>query len=219
MSQTSSGPNSVRFERDDASTGSSRPGHPRWVRTCHWLIAVSVLTLAFSGFVILMAHPRLYWGSEVGNDLTPALLELPISRNYRHGGWTRGEPFFAVANSPVTANRTYEIFNQNGWGRSLHFLAAWFLAFSGIVYLAGGLVGGHFRRHLLPRTGERSLRLLWQDLVDHLRMRFRPAPGGPPYGLLQKTTYRCSCASNSDHLCSLKFDQSERRVAQAVACG
>jgi hypothetical protein len=37
-----------------------------------------LLTLAFTGFVILMAHPRLYWG-EVGNDLTPALLELAIS--------------------------------------------------------------------------------------------------------------------------------------------
>src|SRR4029077_20806868 len=61
-------------------------GHTRWVRICHWIMAVSVVTLAFSGFFILMAHPRLYWGA-VGNDLTPALLELPISRNYRHGGW------------------------------------------------------------------------------------------------------------------------------------
>ena len=33
-----------------------------------------------------MVHPRLYWG-EVGNDLTHAWIELPISRNYRHGGW------------------------------------------------------------------------------------------------------------------------------------
>ena len=33
-----------------------------------------------------MVHPRLYWG-EAGNDLTPALIELPISRNYQHGGW------------------------------------------------------------------------------------------------------------------------------------
>ena len=43
------------------------------------------LALAVSGFVILMAHPRLYWGN-AGNDLTPALVELPISRNYKHGG-------------------------------------------------------------------------------------------------------------------------------------
>jgi DMSO/TMAO reductase YedYZ molybdopterin-dependent catalytic subunit len=54
-------------------------GHARWVRICHWTAAVSILTLACTGFVILMAHPRLYWG-EVGNALTPALLELPIGR-------------------------------------------------------------------------------------------------------------------------------------------
>src|SRR6478672_13689348 len=88
-----------------------RPAHAGWVRLCHWLLAASVLALGVSGFVVLMAHPRLYWG-EAGNDLTPALLELPISRNFRHGGWD-GE------------SRTYNIFNKNGWGRSLHFLAAW----------------------------------------------------------------------------------------------
>ena len=70
--------------------------HARWVRISHWVATVSLLTLAFTGFVILMAHPRLYWG-EVGNDLTPALLELPISRNYRHGGWDRPTPFFKDA--------------------------------------------------------------------------------------------------------------------------
>ena len=59
---------------------SVRP-HARWVRISHWIATASVLTLTFSGVVILMAHPRLYWG-EVGNDLTPALIELPISRNY-----------------------------------------------------------------------------------------------------------------------------------------
>jgi cytochrome b subunit of formate dehydrogenase len=37
-------------------------GHPRWVRLSHWIGAASMITLAFSGFVILMAHPRLYWG-------------------------------------------------------------------------------------------------------------------------------------------------------------
>ena len=63
-------------------------GHARWVRISHWIVTASLLTLAFTGFVILMAHPRLYWG-EVGNDLTPALLELPISRNYQHGGWDK----------------------------------------------------------------------------------------------------------------------------------
>jgi hypothetical protein len=87
---------------------------------------VSFLTLAVTGFYILKVHPRLYWG-EVGNDLTPALIELPISRNHQHGGWDEGVPFFETANSPVSASRTYEIWNENGWGRSLHFLAHRFL--------------------------------------------------------------------------------------------
>lgn len=43
--------------------------HARWVRVSRWIVAVSLLTLVFSGIEILMVHPRLYWG-EVGNDLT-----------------------------------------------------------------------------------------------------------------------------------------------------
>ena len=92
--------------------------HARWVRVSHWILALSLLTLAVSGYFILMVHPRLYWG-ETGNDLTPALLELPISRNHQHGGWGRTTPFFEDAGGPVSASRTFEIFNQNGWGRSL----------------------------------------------------------------------------------------------------
>src|SRR5882724_11921116 len=130
-------------------------GHTRWIRISHWILAASVLTLAFSGFVILMAHPRLYWG-KTGNDLTPALLELPIGRNYKHGGWAPEATFFPGARPIVSAVRTYDIFNQNGWGRSLHFLAPW---------------------------------LLCQDFLRHLRLPMPPAPGGPPYGLLQKLTY------------------------------
>ena len=135
-----------------------------------------------------MAHPRLYWG-EVGNDLTPALLELPISRNHQHGGWENRIPFFQDAASPVSASRTYDIFNQNGWGRSLHFLAAWFLVVPGVVYLLAGIFSGHFRRHLWPRAGDSVPRRIRQEVKDHLHLRIRPATGGPHYGLLQKCAY------------------------------
>jgi thiosulfate reductase cytochrome b subunit len=158
------------------------------VRICHWIITASFMTLAFSGFVILMAHPRLYWG-EVGNDLTPALIELPISRNYRHGGWDQSSPFFQDANSPVSANRTYDIFNKNGWGRSLHFLSAWFLVLLGAGYLLAGVFTGHFRRHIVPRRAELAPDLLWRDVKDHVRLRIRAATGGPQYGLMQKCSY------------------------------
>jgi len=162
--------------------------HYRWVKISHWIVTVSFLLLAFSGFVILMCHPRLYWG-ETGNDLTPALFELPISRNYQHGGWEKSTAFFNSAGSPVSASRTYDIFNQNGWGRSLHFLSAWFLIVTGIIYLMAGIFTAHFRRHLLPAAGEFTPKLAWRDFVNHFRTQVRFTASGPQYGLLQKCTY------------------------------
>ena len=163
-------------------------GHTRWLRVSHWVLAASVLTLAFSGFVILMAHPRLYWG-KAGNDLTPALLELPIGRNYKHGGWVPATTFFPGGNPVVSAARTYDIFNQNSWGRSLHFLAAWFLLATSFVYLTAGLASGHLWRDVIPRLRELAPGRLWRDVRSHLRLPLPRAPGRPPYGPLQKLTY------------------------------
>jgi thiosulfate reductase cytochrome b subunit len=163
-------------------------GHARWVRTSHWVIAASVLTLAFSGFVILMAHPRLYWG-KAGNDLTPALVELPIGRNYKHGGWEPGTTFSGGAQPVVSRVRTYDIFNQNGWARSLHFLAAWFLVVTGLAYLVTGVVSGHLWRAIVPRGRDLTPRRVWADIRLHLRLPLPRAGGGPPYGVLQKLTY------------------------------
>ena len=146
------------------------------------------MALAFSGVEILMVHPRLYWG-EAGNDLTPPLLELPISRNHRHGGWTTPTPLLDDRSAPVSAGRTFEIFNQNGWGRSLHFLAAWVLVAVGLVYVVAGVIAGHFRGHFLGGREALSVAALWRDLREHLRG-FVPLPtGGPDYGPLQRTSY------------------------------
>jgi thiosulfate reductase cytochrome b subunit len=163
-------------------------GHAPWVRISHWIGAASVLVLVVTGVLILMVHPRLYWG-EVGNDLTPALLELPISRNHQHGGWDTPRPFFTRAGGPVSASRTFEIFNQNGWGRSLHFLAAWALVVPGVIYLLNGLFGGHFRSHVWPGPSELTPRVVWRHVVDHLRLRIPSATGGPRYNVLQKIAY------------------------------
>jgi len=162
--------------------------HKRWVKSTHWIITVSFLVLVFTGVEILMVHPRLYWG-ETGNDLTPALLELPISRNYQHGGWENTIQFSDQTGGPVSASRTYDIFNQNDWGRSLHFLAGWFLVLTGVVYLFIGIFSGHIRKYLWPQIKELSPTLVWRDIINHLRMRIAPATVGPHYGLLQKFSY------------------------------
>ena len=84
---------------------------------------------------------------------------------------------------------TYDIFNENGWGRSLHFLAAWFLVITGLYYFITGIFTRHFRNHLWPRAKEFSLRLFWRDVINHMRMQIPSATHGPQYGLLQKSSY------------------------------
>ena len=178
----------LKTSNDEA--GGSIAGHTRWVRVSHWVLAASVLTLAFSGFEILMVHPRLYWG-KAGNDLMPALFELPISRNYKHGGWAPPVVFSPGAHPIVSTARTYDIFNQNSWGRSLHLLAGWCFVLTGLTYLVAGFASGHLWRHLVPRLRELAPQPLWRDIVMHLRLPMPLAHGGPPYGLLQKLAYAC----------------------------
>ena len=165
-----------------------KAGHRRWVRLSHWVMVASFLTLGVTGVFILAVHPRLYWG-EAGNDLMPAILEFPLSNNYRPDDYERTVTFGIGTDAPFTANRNYDIFNQNHWGRSLHFLAAWFLVVTGLVYVVAGLGSGHVARDLLPRIRELAPGRLWQDLKSHLRGEFDSGGGGPPYGLLQRCAY------------------------------
>jgi thiosulfate reductase cytochrome b subunit len=156
--------------------------HPVWVRSTHWIITLAFFALVYSGVEILMVHPRLYWG-ESGNDLTPAILELPISRNFKHHGFQTAKPFFASALSPVSAARTYDIFNQNGWGRSLHFLAAWFLVLTGCIYLLFAAFSGHIKYKLWPAKNA-STQLEVAETREQVRL-----TNGNGYGLLQRWTY------------------------------
>jgi len=134
---------------------SGRVFHPAWVRICHWLVVVSFMTLAVSGFLILMVHPRLYIG-EVGNDLTPALLTLPISNNHRPNELHQTVVFAELPRKPISADRNYPTFNKNGWARSLHFLAAWVFVLVGVSYVATGIATRHITRNLLPLSFEAS---------------------------------------------------------------
>lgn len=163
-------------------------GHALWVRLTHWLFSVAVIVLIYSGVTILMAHPRLYWGN-AGNDLIRPLFEIPIGPNAKHGGWSPATPFFASSNSPVTANRLAEPWNENSWARSLHFLTAWCFLLGLLTYLTIGIATGHARRNLWPRQAELGRKNLWLDIKAHLRLPMPAATAGPPYAILQKLTY------------------------------
>ncbi|HUO93921.1 MAG TPA: cytochrome b/b6 domain-containing protein [Rhizomicrobium sp.] len=162
-------------------------GHAIWVRVAHWFIVASVLTLVFSGVAILVAHPRLYWG-QTGNSLTMPLIELPLGPNYHNIPFGPATHFFGP-NGPVSQPRLREVYNLNGWARSLHFIVAWTLAFSLGAYLLVSLVSGHFTRWLLPSGAELSPANISADIRAHMSLRPPQTSGGPPYNLLQKLAY------------------------------
>jgi thiosulfate reductase cytochrome b subunit len=94
------------------------PRHSAWVRVTHWINTVSFFALLVSGVAILLAHPRLYWG-ETGAVGSPSLIDLPL-------------PFVLTG--------------QTGWGRYLHFLAAWACVLNGLLYAISGFAAKHFSR-------------------------------------------------------------------------
>jgi thiosulfate reductase cytochrome b subunit len=136
--------------------------HTALVRVTHWITAISFVMLLLSGIAILLAHPRLYWG-ETGNLNTPSLIDLPL-------------PF--VLEIPI-----------RGPGRYLHFLFAWVMVFTGLVYVLAGLVTRHFGKNLLPARGELTLRAIGAVLRGHLR-RERSGEGElTRYNVLQRISY------------------------------
>ncbi|OYY91560.1 MAG: hypothetical protein B7Y45_03105 [Sphingomonas sp. 28-66-16] len=169
----------------EEAMGMSR--HRPWVRLTHWLIALSVVVLIFSGVTILMAHPRLYWGN-AGNGLITPLLEIPLGPNSHATAWSPRTPFFGVG-GPDTADRLAEPWNQNGWARSLHFLAAWLFLVGLLSYLSIGLLTDHARRVLMPQRRELRRENLWRDIRAHLHLPMPAAKPGPPYSILQKLAY------------------------------
>jgi len=98
--------------------------HSAVVRITHWITTLSFFALLVSGVAILLAHPRLYWG-ETGGVGTPSLIDLPL-------------PFVLVG--------------QTGWGRYLHFLAAWVCVLTGLLYVFSGFLTAHFRQNFLSAS-------------------------------------------------------------------
>jgi thiosulfate reductase cytochrome b subunit len=136
------------------------PRHDLAVRITHWINAIGTLALIVSGVAILFAHPRLYWG-ETGAVGGPSLIDLPI-------------PF---------------VFGHSGWGRYLHFLAAWVCVISGVVYVFSGMVTKHVGRDVLPSSSDLRWTNLRSVIADHVRFRLSSRDGLDSYNVLQRLSY------------------------------
>jgi thiosulfate reductase cytochrome b subunit len=134
-----------------------QPRRSATVRLTHWMSAIGILALIVSGTAILLAHPRLYWG-ETGAVGTPALIDLPI-------------PF---------------LLGHSGWGRYLHFLAAWLCLASGLIYLVHGFASRHFRRDLLPSRGDLTVDEVRRAVFGHLHRGGRDLQS---YNVVQRLSY------------------------------
>src|SRR5262252_592548 len=133
------------------------PRHSSVVRITHWFNFLAFLALLTSGVAILLAHPRLYWG-ETGAFGSPALIELPLPLNL----------------------------DQSGWGRSLHFLAAWLCVVNGTVYVLSGLWSRHFTLNLLPERRDFSLVLILEKVSDALHLRKPGDEESVTYNVVQR---------------------------------
>jgi thiosulfate reductase cytochrome b subunit len=111
------------------------PRHSALVRVTHWINTLSFAGLLISGFAILLAHPRFYWG-ETGNVGTTSIFDLPL-------------PFVLKG--------------QTGWGRSLHFLSAWVCVLNGALYVVSGFAARLLRAE--PTAYERPQRLSYAVVV------------------------------------------------------
>ena len=142
------------------SEGLSTPRHSAVVRITHWITALSFLCLLVSGLLILIAHPRLYWG-ETGGVGGPSLIDLPI-------------PFKI---------------GYSGWGRYLHFPSAWVSVAAGLVYLLAGLYTRHFSRNLLPARTDLSWKAVSRAILIDLRLKQRTEEESGTYNVLQRVAY------------------------------
>jgi thiosulfate reductase cytochrome b subunit len=142
------------------SERTSPPRHSVVVRITHWITALSFLALLVSGIMILIAHPRLYWG-ETGGVGAPSLIDLPI-------------PFKI---------------GYSGWGRYVHFLSAWVVVLTGLVYLLDGFFTGHFKKELAPSGVGHGWSSVWRSVLDHLSLKAPTEEEFHTYNVLQRLSY------------------------------
>jgi thiosulfate reductase cytochrome b subunit len=146
----------------ETSTVVELPRHSAVVRVTHWITVVNFVVLLVSGIVILLAHPRLYWG-ETGGVGGPSLIDLPL-------------PF--VLDVPI-----------RGPGRYLHFLFAWTSLFTAVVYIAAGIANRHITANLLPAPRDLTVRAIRGIVENHLRFKQPGEQDLAAYNVLQRLSY------------------------------
>lgn len=171
--------------------------HSLTVRIAHWLVAAAVAILLMSGLQILNAHPAFYWGHKSKFSSPVAAVTIGTRDEHRvgiteilgHRFQTTG--VLGLSGAPDDPQErgfpswaTLPAEQDLAGGRSWHFVAAWLLVITGLIYFVSGLISGHFRRDLLPSI--RDIQGVGRAILDHVLFR---AAHARTYNVLQKLAY------------------------------
>ncbi len=171
-----------------------------WTRLTHWVWALTLFFMLLTGLQIFMAHPALYIGDQSGFGFDNEILRIG-AENTDNGpvGYTQifGKRFDTTGTLGLSGPDAQHLQSRAfpAWatipssrdlatGRVVHFLFAWVLFFTLVIWLIASLVNGHIGRDLVPRG--RDFRRFGSDVRDHLRLRFHH---GRSYNVLQKFSY------------------------------
>ncbi|WP_249276410.1 cytochrome b/b6 domain-containing protein [Sphingomonas baiyangensis] len=146
--------------------------HALATRLWHWTNAVAIIVMLGSGFMILNAHPHLYWGDYGANFEQPWFRVAWVFEGGRIPGW-------------LTIPSTYNLALARRW----HLFFALVLAFALTAYMIAGLVNRHFQRDLAIRRAELAPAHLAHDVREHLALRFHDPARPGAYNILQKLSY------------------------------
>ena len=167
-----------------------------WTRLTHWIWAICLFFLLFSGLQIFNAHPMLHLGQESGFAYDNTILEIGARQGIAGTrGFARvfGHEFDTTGVLGVSGDNTVQAFPPAltipsyyslAAARIVHFLFAWVLVGTLLVWFLAGLATGHVQRDLV--IGRADLRALPRDILDHARLRFHH---GRQYNVLQKLAY------------------------------
>jgi thiosulfate reductase cytochrome b subunit len=180
--------------------------HSLVVRITHWVNVLCLTLLLMSGLAIFNFHPLLYWG-DYGYRGVPFFVGIGSKTEPDTGravGLTRiaGADFETTGVLGVSydsdgraVRRAFPTWltvpsrSDLALARSWHFLMAWLFVFNGAAYLVAGLISGHFRRDLLPKSDQLGARHIAGEIWNHIRLRRSRGEADRRYNVLQKFTY------------------------------
>jgi thiosulfate reductase cytochrome b subunit len=128
---------------------------------------ISFAYLLWSGIMIFLQFPELYWG-KVGFQGHPAVFRLS------DWGLSWDEA---------------DALGDRRWGRNYHYLFAWVFVFNGIAYLGWNFWQKKFYKKMFPSREELRLEHIKTDILNHLHFRTSNTEPARSYNSLQKISY------------------------------